>query len=66
MIIYVKTPAETCFSRKSDIPDILYLRIREPLYEKVCEMYDGVVIYGDRPKQQMLDDTMEKINRLGK
>lgn len=61
-IIYIKTPVEVCLSRKDDIPDPLYLQIREPLYDLAAEKYGAVVIPGDQPKQQMLDAVMQVID----
>lgn len=61
LIIYIKTPVEVCCSRKDDIPDPLYLEIREPLYEKVAGMYGATVIAGDQDKQKMLDEVMEAV-----
>lgn len=61
-IIYIKTPVEVCCSRKDDIPDPLYLEIREPLYMKAAQMYDAVVIAGDQGKQEMLDQVMAVVD----
>lgn len=63
-IIYIKTPVEVCYSRKDDIPDPLYLKIRKPRYEKVAEMYGATIIAGDQDKQQMLDQVMEAIDEV--
>lgn len=64
LIIYIKTPVEVCCSRKDDIPDPLYLEIREPLYDKIAQMYDAKVIAGDSDKQNMLNEVMNAIERL--
>jgi dTMP kinase len=61
-IIYIKTPVDICFSRKDDIPDPLYLTIREPLYDRICEMYHGVTISGNQSKQDMLDAVMCEVD----
>lgn len=61
-IIYIKTPVEVCLSRKDDIPDPLYLQIRQPLYDLAAEKYGAAVIAGDQPKQQMLDAVMQVID----
>ena len=61
-IIYIKTPVEICCSRKDDIPDPLYLQIRQPLYDLAAEKYGATVIAGDQPKQQMLDAVMQVID----
>lgn len=66
LIIYIKTPVEVCCNRKDDIPDPLYLEIREPLYEKVADMYGATVIVGDQDKQQMLDEVMVAVKRCFK
>lgn len=63
-ILYIKTPVEVCCSRKDDIPDPLYLQIREPLYDLAAEKYHAVVIPGDQPKQQMLDAVMQAIEEV--
>ncbi|MBQ7857642.1 MAG: hypothetical protein IJ351_03280 [Oscillospiraceae bacterium] len=57
-IIYIKTPVEVCLTRKDDIPDPLYLEIRKPLYEKVAQMYNAVIIPGDQAKEAMLAQVM--------
>ena len=63
-IIYIKTPVSVCCSRKDDIPDPLYLEIREPLYEKVADMYGAVTISGDQPKEQMLREVMKVVDQV--
>lgn len=63
-IIYIKTPVEVCCSRKDDIPDPLYLKIREPRYETVAKMYNAAVIAGDQEKQTMLDEVMAAIDEV--
>lgn len=61
-IIYIKTPVEVCCSRKDDIPDPLYLQIRQPLYERAAQIYDAAVILGDQDKQAMLHQVMEVVD----
>ena len=61
LVIYIKTPVEVCCSRKDDIPDPLYLKIREPLYEKVAKIYNATVIAGDQDRQNMLDEVMQAV-----
>lgn len=63
-IIYIKTPVDICCQRKDDIPDPLYLEVREPLYDAAARKYGAVTIAGDQPKQQMLDQVMQAIDRL--
>ena len=60
-IIYIKTPVAVCWSRKDDIPDPLYLEIREPLYDKVAAMYHAQVIDGGQDKETMLCQVMEAV-----
>ena len=60
-IIYIKTPIDVCLSRKDDIPDPLYLQIREPLYEQAAKMFGATVIPGDQPLQDMLDQVMAAV-----
>lgn len=64
LIIYIKTPVEVCCSRKDDIPDPLYLEIREPLYDKIAQIYNAKIIVGDQDKQVMLDEVMNAIKTL--
>ncbi len=63
MIIYIKTPVEVCLSRKDDIPDPLYLEIREPLYTEIADMYGAVTVAGDQDKQKMLEEVMDHVNK---
>ena len=63
-IIYIKTPVAVCCARKDDIPDPLYLQIREPRYETAAELYHAVVIAGDQDKQKMLDAVMAAIDKV--
>lgn len=63
-LVYIKTPVDVCCSRKDDIPDPLYLEIREPLYEKIAEMYCAEVIAGNQPLEKMLDEVMGVIDPL--
>lgn len=60
-IVYIKTPVEVCCSRKNDIPDPLYLEIREPLYDEIADIYHAVTIQGDQDRQQMLDQVMNAV-----
>lgn len=64
LIIYIKTPAEVCCSRKDDIPDPLYLEIREPLYDLISTMYPTVTISGLQDKQAMLDEVLAAVSAL--
>lgn len=61
-IIYIKTPVEVCCSRKDDIPDPLYLEIREPLYDAIAQEHSAAIIAGDQDKQKMLDEVMAVVN----
>jgi len=63
-IIYIKTPVEVCLSRKDDIPDPLYLEIREPLYKKISDMYGATVISGDDGLERMQNEIMEAIDSV--
>ena len=63
-IIYIKTPVPVCCSRKNDIPDPLYLEIREPRYEKIAAMYHTTVIDGAQEKKAMLDAVMSAIDEV--
>ena len=64
LIIYIRTPVEVCCSRKNDIPDPLYLEIREPLYDMISEMYPTVTISGFQDKASMLSQVMDAINSV--
>lgn len=64
LIVYLKTPVEVCCSRKDDIPDPLYLEIREPLYDALANMYNVKTISGNQPKDVMLSEVMANIGPL--
>lgn len=64
LMIYVKTPVSVCCSRKDDIPDPLYLEIREPLYDDIAKMYGAKTISGQQDLNAMLDQVMEAINTV--
>lgn len=64
LIIYIKTPVDVCCSRKNDIPDPLYLEIREPLYDMISNMYPTVTISGNQDKAAMLSQVMDAINSV--
>lgn len=64
LIVYIKTDIETCLSRKDDIPDPLYLEIREPLYDEIASMYNATVISGDIEKDEMLSQVIEAIDSI--
>lgn len=61
-LIYIKTPIEICCTRKDDIPDPLYLEIREPRYDKIASLYNAAIISGAQEKSAMLDEVMEVVN----
>lgn len=62
LIIYIRTPIEVCLSRKDDIPDPLYLEVRQPLYDKIAEMYGATVISGDDGLERMQNEIMTAID----
>ncbi|MDO4748278.1 MAG: hypothetical protein Q4A12_03770 [Eubacteriales bacterium] len=64
LIIYIKTDVETCLSRKDDIPDPLYLTLREPLYGEIANMYNATIISGDIEKEQMLSQVITAIDNI--
>ena len=64
LIIYIKTPIETCLSRKDDIPDPLYLEIREPLYDEIASIYNAKIIRGDIDKDKMLSEVIKAIDNI--
>ncbi len=64
LIIYIKTPIETCLSRKDDIPDPLYLEIREPLYDEIASLYNAKIIRGDIDKDEMLKQVIDAIDNI--
>lgn len=64
LIIYIKTPVPVCCSRKDDIPDPLYLEIREPLYDTIAYMYNVKTISGNQPLEQMLAEVMASVDVL--
>lgn len=63
-MIYIKTPVEVCCSRKDDIPDPLYLEIREPLYDEIAQIYGATVISGAQNLEEMLKQVMETVDRV--
>lgn len=63
-IIYIKTPVDVCLERKDDIPDPLYLTIREPLYDSISKMYDATVISGAQDKDKMLGEVIDTIDGI--
>lgn len=64
LIIYIKTPVDVCLSRKDDIPDPLYLEIRQPLYDEIASLYNAKIIRGDIDKETMLAEVMQAIEKL--
>lgn len=62
LAIYIKTPVETCLSRKDDIPHPLYLELRQPLYQEVAKLCNATVISGDQPLEDMLSQVMEAVD----
>ena len=64
LIIYIRTSVPVCCSRKDDIPDPLYLEIREPLYDKIAEMYGATVISGQQELGSMLEQVMSTIKEV--
>lgn len=52
-VVYIKTPIDTCMSRKNDIPDKLYLEIRKPLYDLIAEISNAVVVDGEIEIEEM-------------
>lgn len=64
LIIYIRTPIEVCLSRKDDIPDPLYLEIRQPLYDKIADMYGATVISGDEGLERMQSEIMAAIDSV--
>lgn len=61
-VIYIRTPVEVCLSRKDDIPDPLYLQLRQPLYDEVAKLCDAAVIPGDQPLEDMLRQVMDTVD----
>lgn len=64
LIIYIKTDVQTCLSRKDDIPDPLYLTLREPLYGEIASMYGAKIISGDIEKDEMLKQVIDAIDSI--
>lgn len=64
LIVYIKTPVETCLSRKDDIPDPLYLEIRQPLYDEIASLYNATIISGNSGKNEMLAKVMDAIDSI--
>lgn len=64
LIVYIKTPVEVCLSRKDDIPDPLYLTIREPLYDEIAQMYGAKIISGEDDLDVMLSEVIGAIDSI--
>ena len=64
LVIYIRTPIEVCLSRKDDIPDPLYLEVRQPLYDKIAEMYGATIISGDDGLERMQQEIMSAIDKV--
>ena len=64
LIVYIKTPVDVCLSRKDDIPDPLYLQIREPLYDEIASLYNAKIIRGDIEKEEMLRQVIGAIDSI--
>lgn len=64
LIVYIKTPVDVCLSRKDDIPDPLYLQIREPLYDEIASLYNAKIIRGDIEKEEMLRQVIDAIDSI--
>lgn len=64
LIIYIRTPIDVCLSRKDDVPDPLYLEIREPLYEKIAHLYGARIISGNDGLERMQNDVMCAIDEV--
>lgn len=62
LIIYIKTPISVCLSRKDDVPDPLYLEIREPLYDKIASLYAARTVSGDDGLDRMTDEVIGAID----
>lgn len=63
MIIYIKTRPEVCMTRKNDIPDVLYLQIREPLYDFTAREYGAKTVSGAQDRDRMLEQVGQLILR---
>ena len=66
MLIYIKTPVDICCSRKNDIPDPLYLEIREPLYDMVASLYDAKIISGEQSMESMTNEVVNAVQNCVK
>lgn len=61
-LIYIKTPVDVCCSRKNDIPDPLYLEIREPLYDIVAELYGATIISGNQSIENTTREVIDAVD----
>jgi len=61
LLVYIKTPVDVCCSRKNDIPDPLYLEIREPLYDKVADLYGATIISGNQELENMTREVVDAV-----
>lgn len=64
LIIYIKAPIDVCLSRKDDVPDPLYLEIREPLYDKIAQLYGARTISGDEGLERMQNEVIRAIDEV--
>lgn len=62
LIIYIKTPVEVCMSRKDDIPDPLYLEVRESRYDALAEELGATVISGSQPYDDMAKEVISAVD----
>ena len=62
LIIYIKTPVEVCMSRKNDIPDPLYLEVRESRYDALAEELGATVISGSQPYDDMAKEVVSAVS----
>jgi thymidylate kinase len=63
-IIFIDAPVKTCLSRKNDIPDPLYLEIREPLYKLVAKHYSAITINGSQPRAKMVEQVINTVQEV--
>ena len=66
LVIYVDCPEHIAFSRKTDIPDIAYIKDRRELYLKLADRYGWVKIDGTLPIDEIASQVKDRVrSRLG-
>jgi len=63
LIFFLDIPEEIAFSRKDDVPDILYLRERRELYKQFAQIFPMITLDGTLPVDELVDIVMGVVER---